>query len=448
AYLETRDAVFASMGMSTSGTAAGAGARPRAAAPGGGASAERLDADVIVIGGGPAGAVLGAYLARAGVDHLIVDKAVHPRPHVGESLLCSTTRVFREIDFVDAIERAGFVRKRGALWTHFEADAPVALPFRPIPQLGIEQDWTWHIDRGRFDEALLRHAASLGSRVLEGLQVERVLLDAGGRAHGVRVRGPAGASVLRARIVADASGRGTLLGSQLRLKRPDPGFHQFAVHGWFEGVDRGPAATAEWIHLHVLPGPRSWAWQIPISPAVTSVGVVTDADAFPKAPEDVLRFFAERVGLAPALARSMAPARPLGALQREADYSYAMERFAGDGWLLVGDAARFVDPLFSSGVSLAAESARAAAQTICAALVAGDAAAERFGAYEARLRAATDAWREFVALFHREPRAFLALLADPARRESLRDLLQGDVWERDAEPGLAALREELARTGA
>jgi FADH2 O2-dependent halogenase len=279
--------------------------------------------------------------------------------------------------------------------------------------------------------------------VLEGAQVERVELDEAGRACGVRVRGPQGRRLLRARLVVDASGRGTLLGSQLRLKRSDPEFHQFAVHGWFEGVDRGAAQTADWIHLHVLPGARAWAWQIPIRPGVTSVGVVTDAGAYPKAGDDVEGFFAERVAGSPWLARSMRGARALHALQREANYSYGMERFAGDGWLLVGDAARFVDPLFSSGLSLAAESARAAAEAIAAALAADDVSAPRFAEYEARLRAAADAWREFVALFYREPRAFLALLADPARRELLRELLQGDVWERDASPALEALRREV-----
>jgi FADH2 O2-dependent halogenase len=378
---------------------------------------------------------------------VILDKAVHPRPHVGESLLCSTTRVFQEIGFHEVIERAGFVRKRGALWTHFEAGAPIALPFRPIPQLGIEQDWTWHIDRGRFDEALLRFAAAHGSRVLEGAQVERIEFDEEGRATGVRVRGPDGVRVLRARIVADASGRATLLGSQLRLKRPDPGFHQFAIHGWFEGVDRGAAETADWIHLHVLPGSRAWAWQIPISEAVTSVGIVSDAGAFPKAGDDFERFFAERTAANAAFAHGMRQAKPLGALQREGNYSYRMERLAGDGWLLLGDAARFVDPLFSSGLSIAAESARAAALAIRAALAAGDVSAARFAGYEASLGAAADAWREFIALYYQEPRAFLALLGDPARREALRDLLQGDVFERDAAPGLDALRTELAHIG-
>jgi FADH2 O2-dependent halogenase len=284
--------------------------------------------------------------------------------------------------------------------------------------------------------------------VLEGAQVERIELDEAGRAKGVRVRGPEGVRGLRARIVADASGRATLLGSQLRLKRPDPSFHQFAIHGWFEGVDRGAPETADWIHLHVLPGPRSWAWQIPISEAVTSIGIVSDAEAFPKAGDEYERFFADCVAANAAFAHSMRQARPLGALQREGNYSYRMERLAGDGWLLLGDAARFVDPLFSSGLSLAAESARAAAGAIRAALAAGDVSAVRFAEYAASLAAATDAWREFIALYYRGPRAFLSLLGDPARCETLRDLLQGDVWDCDAATGLAVLRAELARVGA
>jgi FADH2 O2-dependent halogenase len=340
------------------------------------------------------------------------------------------------------------VRKHGALWTHFAEERPVALPFQPIPRLGVEQAWSWHVDRSRFDEALLRHAAGQGSRVLEGVHVERVELDEAGRARGALVRDAEGRRLLRAEIVVDASGRSTLIGSQLRLKRTDPGFRQFAVHGWFEGVDRGDAETTDWIHLHVLPGPRAWAWQIPISAGVTSVGVVCEADAFPKAGEDQGAFFARAVASSPVLARRLAGARPLHALQREGNYSYTMERLAGDGWLLVGDAARFVDPLFSSGMSVAAESARAAAAAIQDALASGDRSAGAFAGYERRLRAALDTWRELIALYYRLPSAFLGLLADPREREALRPLLQGDLYEGGAEEGLARLRAEVARAEA
>lgn len=442
-----RVAILRELGVDRSDAAAEAAAARREA-PAAEAPPDLPEADVVVIGGGPAGAILGCYLARAGVDHVVLDKAVHPRPHVGESLLCATTRVFQEIGFLEVIERGSFVRKHGAVWTHFAEDRPVTLPFRPIPHLGIEQPWSWHVDRSRFDDALLRHAASEGSRVLEGAQVERAVLDDRGRATGVVVRTPEGRRLLRAKIVVDASGRGTLLGSQLRLKRPDPAFRQFAVHGWFEGVDRGEGDTAEWIHLHVLPGRRSWAWQIPISAGVTSVGVVCDGEGFPKAGNDPSRFFAEAVASSPALAQRMAGARALHALQREGNYSYAMERLAGDGWLLVGDAARFVDALFSSGLSVAAESARAAAAAIQSALARGDTSGGAFADYERRMRSGLEAWRELLVLYYRLPRAFLALLADPAERELLRAVLQGDVYDGGSAAGLERLRAEIARVEA
>jgi len=410
------------------------------------ASTDVLDTEVLILGGGPAGAILGSYLAMEDVDHLILDKAVHPRPHVGESLLCATTQVFDEIGFLPEIERGGFVRKRGAFWTHFARERGVALPFRPIPRLGVAQDFTWHVDRSRFDDALLRHAVARGSRVVQGMHVERIAFDAQGFAQGAVVREGERCRQLRARMVVDASGRSTLLGSQLRLKRTDPLFRQFALHGWFEGVDRGVPEMAEWIHLHVLPGRRAWAWQIPISASVTSVGVVCDAESFPKAGEDVEAFFEQRVASSRVLARRMAHAHPLHALHREGNYSYAMKRLAGDGWLLVGDAARFVDPLFSSGLSVAAESARLAAGVIQKALATGDVSAAAFADYERRLDAGLDVWREFIDLYYRRPSAFIDLLEDASDRELLREVLQGDIYEGGGAAGLARLRAEVDRT--
>jgi FADH2 O2-dependent halogenase len=427
---------------------------------------ENLGAQVIIIGGGPAGSTLGAYLARAGIDHIIVDQAVHPRRHVGESLVCSTTRIFQDIDFLSTMEQEKFVHKHGALWTHWTDSTEHVIRFREIPELGLTQDYTYHVDRSRFDQLLLKHAARQGSRVIEGARVEKVEFAPDGAANGVRVSiqnrtaavsetsrgnapGPdavtsaATTSLLRSKLVVDASGRNTVLGSQLRLKRHDALFDQFAVHNWFEGVDRGNPETADFIHIHVLNLPRAWVWLIPINSTVTSVGIVTKGADFPKSSESVKQFFDRCIASHPVLARRMANARPLHEFTREGNYSYVMDRFAGDGWLLVGDSARFVDPVFSSGVSVAMESAKRAADAIIAALRQNDVRATAFADYERAIRTGVDIWREFILLYYQLPPLFFDLISRPESRSQLTRLLQGDVYDRATVPILSKMREVI-----
>ena len=127
--------------------------------------------DVIIIGGGPAGSVIGSYLSMAGINNIILESAIHPRPHVGESMVTATTRVFKDIGFLETMEREGFIRKYGAGWHPPDRQGDFNIEFREYPQDGIEQDYTYHVDRSKFDLLLLKHAEGLDSRVIQGVHV-------------------------------------------------------------------------------------------------------------------------------------------------------------------------------------------------------------------------------------------------------------------------------------
>ncbi len=440
AYLEIRDEIFETMGLDHSGLSAGQDrAQENGAAPAiviNTPRPKKLDTEVIVIGGGPAGSVLGTYLARAGVDHIIIDKTHHPRAHVGESLVCSTTRILEEIDFLPAMARENFVLKNGVSWTSWFDPEPIDLPFRRTDDL----NYAYHVDRAKFDDLLLKHARDNGSQILTGVQVDSVDFNRQGFAGGVTAKIGGAKLRLRSRLVVDASGRKALLGRQLQLLKPDPDFRQFAAHTWFANVERGKSDTVDYTHVHLLPMRRGWAWQIPITNEVTSVGVVTDREHFVKAGENADLFFRSSIGLNPILAARMKQAVPLRALHLDGNYSYMMERFAGDGWMLVGDAAFFIDPIFASGMSVAMHSAKFAAQVIANALAANDVSAACLKGYEHKLRGGAEVWRDFVRLFYDVAPIFSRVIAESAHRDLALRLCEGDVYDLSATQTLAQLR--------
>jgi len=393
--------------------------------------------EAIIIGGGPAGSTLAAFLARAGVQTLLLESERHPREHVGESMVTATTRIFSELGFLPTMEREGFVRKYGASWHAVGSSSPLRVVFAEVDQPGIDQNYTYQVDRARFDKLLLDHARGFGARVREETQVRRVLFE-GDRAAGVEIEGAAGPERIAAPMVFDASGRRTLLGAQLRLKRPDPNFDQFAVHGWFRGVDRG--ANPSDIHIHFLPVRRGWVWQIPITDEITSVGVVAERAEFLKGKRRHEAWFAELCAGAPGIAAAMAAAEAVKPLKVEADYSYEMTALAGDGWMLVGDAARFVDPIFSSGVSVAMHGAKFAAEAYLEGRAQGRLDAEAFAPYVARLRAGTAIWYEFITLYYRLMPVFTRFISHPRHRAQVIQLLQGDVYDRRSAPVLEEMR--------
>ena len=415
------------------------------------------DFDIGVIGGGPGGASIAAYLAMAGLSCVVFERELFPRPHVGESLVPSSTRVLKAIGFIDKMEEAGFPRKYGAAWTsasgHYshdfegmEPDAYVGIEFNEREQAGVDRPYTWHVDRGKFDLLLLQHANSLGASVYEGINV-----------HGADFSDPDQVAIrysmgrreceTSVRMVVDASGRRTLLGNQLGWKVLDTVFDQYALHTWFGGYNRtavtGNDATAEYIHIHFLPLTNTWVWQIPITGDITSIGVVTQKVHFKQKRTSREAFYWECMASRPELYEELKVATQLRPLKSEGDYSYAMTQICDDRVALIGDAARFVDPIFSTGVSIALNSARFASADIIKAAESGDFSRHSFETFESTIKRGMKNWYEFITVYYRLNLLFTAFVRDKRYRLDVIKLLQGDVYDDDAPPVLEKMRQTV-----
>lgn len=414
--------------------------------------------DVVVLGGGPAGATTAAYLAKAGINVLVLERERFPRPHVGESLVTSTTRVFQELGFLEVMEKSGFPRKYGAAWTAdntfiydhtwegydyrgagIDLDGQVDVRFAERKQEGVSQDYTYHVDRGKFDELLLEHAEKLGADVIQEAAVydvdfsEQPLVT-------IRYKRPEGAEAVSARMVVDATGRRALLGNKLRLRVADPDFDQYALHTWFEDYDRGTSSQRDFIFIHFLPMRNTWMWQIPISESITSIGVVTQKANFVEANGSHDEFFWDCLSKRPDLHENLKRARQVRPLKAEGDYSYAMKQFCGDRFVLVGDAARFVDPIFSSGVSIAMHSGRLCSNFITKAAAADDFSQESFAEFETTMRRGCGNWYKFISLYYRLNVLFTYFVRHPDYRLDVLRLLQGDVYDEEEPAVLAEMR--------
>lgn len=416
------------------------------------------DFDVGIIGGGPAGSSMAAYLAKAGMKCVVFERDLFPRPHVGESLVPSSTRVFKDLDFIPIMEEARFPHKFGAAWSAadsnsrlydhdwdgLEAESYVDIKFDERDQAGVDRPYTYHVDRGIFDNLLLQQAHKFGAAVYEGAAVSSVEFPQDDYARINFTLGRRSVPV-KVRVVVDASGRRTLLGNQLKWKVKDTVFDQYALHTWFEDFDRTLTARSgarrDYIFIHFLPLTNSWMWQIPITDTVTSIGVVTQKKNFSSSRESREQFFWSCVASRPELYAGLKAARQMRPLKEEGDYSYAMRQITGDRAVLIGDAARFVDPIFSTGVSIALNCSRFAHKDIVAACESGNYSAESFRNYETTLRRGTRNWYNFISVYYRLNVLFTAFIQDPRYRLDILKLLQGDVYDEEEPEVLTRMRE-------
>jgi flavin-dependent dehydrogenase len=354
--------------------------------------------DAIVIGGGPGGSTLATALTRAGRSVVLLEREKFPRFHVGESLLPFSLPIFDRLGVHEKIRAAGYQTKHGAFfWNESNGTTrPVVFANGRDPN----HPMAYQVKRADFDDLLLKHAASCGAQVREETAVEHVLFE-GERAVGVRARSVGGApEEIRAKVVVDASGQGALLSRQLGIRRFDPKLKRAALFAHYAGLVWPEASRPGDILLPIDLG--VWYWIIPFSDGICSVGGVFDPAEvrFTEGASPEARF-EELLARSPRVLKLLDGARRTSGVYGVSDYSARSSKLAGDGWVLVGDAATFLDPVFSTGVFLAMATGERAARAIDRALARrGRVEAKDFARYQRHANRMFARFRKFVYNFY------------------------------------------------
>jgi flavin-dependent dehydrogenase len=382
--------------------------------------------DVLVIGGGPGGSTAASLLAEKGYRVVLLEKARHPRFHIGESLLPANLPIIEQLGVAAQIRAIG-LEKCGAEFVSYRDSR--SQEFRFARAWDKSLPLAYQVRRSEFDEILLRRAAQLGAQVIEGCRVRDVELSAGG----VSVRGEhddGRCQTWAADIIVDASGRDTFLGNQLRAKRRNKKHNSAALYAHFSGARRESGQRAGNITIYWFD--HGWFWAIPLADGATSIGAVVWPYYLKSRSTSVHDFFLATIALCPPLAERLSGATLICEVEATGNYSYACDRSHGPNYFLIGDAYSFIDPVFSSGVMLAMNGGVAAADAIhtCRTQPARSRAAlKRFD------RISRHGPKQFSWFIHRVSNPTMReLFLDPKNvfrvEEALLSMLAGDIFGR------------------
>ncbi|MGZ8845388.1 MAG: NAD(P)/FAD-dependent oxidoreductase [Pyrinomonadaceae bacterium] len=386
--------------------------------------------DVIVIGGGPAGSTAASILAREGCKVVLFEREEFPRHHIGESLMTDTYWTFQRMGFLEKLKASPFTQKYSVQFANHAGRE--SHPFYFFEAVHNESAVTWQVTRAVFDKMLIEHAAEQGAAVHQGVAVKQVLFD-GDKATGVEVQMKDGVrQSFFAKVVIDATGQSAILSNKFRWRVRDPKLKKAVLYSYFKGAQRekdlNGGAT---LVLRTPLGSEGWFWYIPLEDDITSVGIVANPDYLLKGRgQDLAKIFEEEIQKTEACRRRVAEGKRVDKIYSILDYSYRSKKNAGNGFIIIGDAYGFLDPIYSSGVLLALKMAELAADAIHDAFRHDDFSAERLGQFQTKLDRGIESMRKLVYAFYNDGFSFAQFLRKyPEHRVSIINLLIGDVFK-------------------
>jgi flavin-dependent dehydrogenase len=380
----------------------------------------------VVIGGGPAGATVSTLIAQQGYRVELFERERFPRFHIGESLIPETYWVLKRLNMLPKMQESHFQKKYSVQFVN--ASGKLSAPFYFWDNKPHECSQTWQVVRSEFDQMMLNNAREHGVQAHEGVRVVDVLFE-GDRAVGVTIQTDGGRRRdVGSRVVVDASGQNGLLQNRFRLRVWDPVLNKGAVWAYWRGARRDTGRDEGATLVLQTANKQGWFWYIPQHDDVVSVGVVAPFDSLFKGPDDRARTFEREVDQCAAVKERLSPGQRMSGYFATKDYSYRAKQLAGHGWVLVGDAFAFLDPLYSSGVLLALRSGEMGADAIVEGLAKDDTSADQLGKWGPGFNQGIDRMRRLVCEYYAGFSFGNFVRHYPDLKGTVTDLLIGDLF--------------------
>ena len=385
-----------------------------------------MSADVVVIGGGPAGSTVSTLIAQRGYKVSLFERERFPRFHIGESLIPETYWVLERLNMLTKMQKSHFQKKYSVQFVN--AAGRLSAPFYFWDNKPHECSQTWQVVRSEFDQMMLDNAREHGVEVHEGVRVVDVLMT-DGRASGVTIQRDGGTREdVAAKVVVDASGQNGLLMNRLNLRVWDPVLNKGAIWTYWKGAYRDSGRDEGATMVIQTANRKGWFWYIPLHDDVVSLGIVGPFDYLFKNRGERDQVYQEEIERCPSVMERLANATRVTGYFATKDYSYRSKQVAGDGWVLVGDAFGFLDPLYSSGVLLALKSGSLAADAVVDGLGKGDVSAQQLGSWGQTFNEGVDRMRRLVCEYYDGFSFGNFVRHYPELRGTVTDLLIGDLF--------------------